>query len=292
MGWLDDDAQGMGAAVAFYALFSIAPLLVIVIGVAGFWFDTSQVRTEVLAQLGSLIGNEGATAIGHLLERKGSAAESEVATLLAVAAMLFGATSVFTELQTALDHIWRAPTRKRISGWLAFLRVRFLSFGLVLGIGFIVAVSLLLHALMAIARGWWDPKVGEWVSALHVAYFALDYVALTVLFAMIFKILPSVHVAWRDVWIGAIVTAILFNIGNVLIGEYLGWAGHASSFGAGGSFAVLLLWVYYSAQVFLYGAEFTWAYANQLGSRAHEGRSAFTPVREKRSPRRRAEDPQ
>jgi membrane protein len=191
---------------------------------------------------------------------------------------------VFVELQRSIDHIWRAPAPARSSGLIDFIRKRVLTFGLVLGIGFLVAVSLLLHAFVAATRGWWNPMLSEWIRSLHLLNFVLDYVALTVLFAGIYKVLPSVPVAWRDVWIGALVTAVLFNVGNLLIGEYLGWAGHASAYGAGGSLALLLLWVYYSAQVFLFGAEFTWAYANEFGSRRENGEPAG-PIREKRSPR-------
>lgn len=264
--WLDDYAPSMGAAISYYTLFSIAPLLVIVIAVAGLLFDSGEVRSEILVQLRDLLGRDGAEAVETLLTRASEPDKSGAAAVIGVAGVLIGATTVFAELQSALDRIWRAPARPALTGWFAFVRARFLSFGLILGIGFLIAVSLLLSAVLTAAGTLWNPLFGEWVTVLRVLNFVVGFVVITLLFAMIYKILPAVAIGWRDVWIGAAVTALLFNIGKVLIGAYLGTAGVTSAFGAAGSFAVLLVWVYYSAQIFLFGAEFTWVYAHEIGT--------------------------
>ena len=268
MAWLDDYAPSMGAAISYYTLFSIAPLLIIVIGVAGLLFDQTAVRREILEQLRELLGQEGAAAVETLLRSTSDPDKSGIAAVVGAVALLIGATTVFHELQSALDRIWRVPQRPAIPGWFAWIRGRFLSFGLILGIGFLVAVSLVLSAVLAAAGAWWNPLFGEWLGPLRALNFMVGFVVVTVLFAMIYKILPSVSIGWRDVWIGSAVTALLFNVGKMLIGLYLGTAGVTSAFGAAGSFAVLLVWVYYSAQVFLLGAEFTWVYTHEAGSMA------------------------
>jgi membrane protein len=275
--WLADYAPSMGAAISYYTLFSIAPLLIIVIGVAGLLFDQTAVRREILEQLRDLLGQEGASAVEILLRRTSDPATSGIAAVVGTVALLIGATTVFHELQSALDRIWRVPARPTVPGWFAWIRGRFLSFGLILGIGFLVTVSLVLSAVLAAAGAWWNPLFGEWLGLLRALNFLTGFVVVTVLFAMIYKILPSVSISWRDVWIGAAVTALLFNLGKVLIGLYLGTAGVTSAFGAAGSFAVLLVWVYYSAQVFLLGAEFTWVYTHEAGSMAAAHRAAGGP---------------
>ncbi len=177
-----------------------------------------------------------------------------------------GATTVFGELQDALDRIWRAPARKRNSGLWSFLRARLLSFGLILALGFLILVSLLFGAAMAALGRRLGPVFEGWEFAAQAINFVVSFVMVTGLFALIYKVMPRVHVAWRDVWIGSTVTAALFTVGKLLIGLYIGKSGITSVFGAAGSVAVLLLWVYFSAQIFLLGAEFTWLYAHKLGS--------------------------
>jgi len=191
-----------------------------------------------------------------------------VATIVGVLTLLLGATTVFGELQNALDRIWRAPAREKSKGWWNLLRTRLLSFGMVLGIAFLLTVSLILSAAIAALGKWW----GAAEIVAHLLEIVLSFGLTTVLFALIYKYIPRVHVGWHDVWIGAAVTAALFAVGKFLIGLYLGKSSVGSAFGAAGSLVVLMLWVYYSAQIFLFGAEFTWVYAHEFGSRRSEMR--------------------
>ncbi|CAN7584337.1 YihY/virulence factor BrkB family protein [Rhizobacter sp. LjRoot28] len=264
--WSDDYAPSMGAAIAYYTMFSIAPLLLIVVSVAGLVFGEEAARGEIFGQLETLIGAQGASAVQSLLQSTNKPAESGIATLVGVVALLIGATTVFAELQTSLDRIWRAPTQGA-TGIFALLRSRLLSFGLILGLGFLLMVSLLVSAALSALENWWAPAFGEWALTAQVANFVFSMAFITAVFAMIYKFMPRVHVGWSDVWVGAIVTSLLFSIGKLLIGIYIGRSSVTSAFGAAGSLAVLLVWVYYSAQIFLMGAEFTWVYAHSFGSR-------------------------
>ncbi|MGH8718990.1 MAG: YhjD/YihY/BrkB family envelope integrity protein [Burkholderiales bacterium] len=275
--WIADYAPSMGAALAYYTLFSIAPLLLIVIAVAGFFFGAEAARGEIFAQLQELIGDEGAIAIQGLLASASQPGRGAVAATVGVATLIIGATTVFAELQNDLDRIWRAPVRKNQSGIVALVRTRLLSFGMVLGIGFILLVSLVLSAAISALGQWWGPVFGGWEALLQVINLVVSLAIFTGLFAMIYKILPSVKISWHDVWIGAAATAILFTIGKFLIGLYLGKSGVTSGFGAAGSLVVLLVWVFYSSQIFLLGAEFTRAYAHQRGSRADEPKPQSVP---------------
>jgi membrane protein len=265
--WLDDDVPSMGAALAYYTLFSLAPLLLIVISVAGLVFGQEAARGEIALQLRALMGEPGADAIQALLVSVGQPAESTWATLLGVLLLLIGATTVFGELQTALDRIWRVPATAPVSGWLHLLRARLLSFGMILVIGFLLMVSLVLSAALATMERLWSPLFGGWIAIASASNAAVGFVLVTAMFALIYKVMPRAQVLWRDVWTGALFTSLLFSLGKALIGVYIGRSGIVSGFGAAGSLVVVLLWVYYSAQIFLIGAEFTWVYANLFGSR-------------------------
>ncbi len=265
--WIDDYGQSMGAALAYYTVFSLAPLLLIVISVAGLIFGAEAARGEILGQLRGLMGDDAARAVQGLLESVSEPAESTVATVVGLGVLLVGATTVFAELQDALDRIWRAPSRGKPSGVWALLRARFLSFGMILGIGFLLIVSLVFSAALAALQTWWDPWFGGWAILANVFNQVISFGLTTAAFAMIYKIMPRVHIHWPDVWVGAAVTALLFTLGKYLIGLYIGKSGVTSSFGAAGSLVVVLVWVYYSAQIFLIGAEFTWVYAHTFGSR-------------------------
>jgi len=267
--WIDDYAQSMGAALAYYTMFSIAPLLLIVISIAGLIFGVDAARGEIVGQLKDLMGYQGAQAVQGLLESVNKPSESVAATLVGVVLLLIGATSVFAELQDALDRIWRAP--KRITGGIwSLLQARLLSFGMILGIGFLLMVSLVISAALSALGKWWGPMLADWKFVANAINFLASFIFTTTMFAMIYKIMPRVKVAWADVWIGATVTALLFTVGKFLIGLYIGKSSLTSGFGAAGSLAVLLVWVYYSAQIFLMGAEFTWAYAMTFGSHKHQ----------------------
>jgi membrane protein len=263
--WRKDHAASMGGALAYYTLFSIAPLLLIVIAIAGFFLGPEAARGELFAQLQGLLGDDGAAAVQGLLESASEPEEGLFATISGVALLLLGATTVFAELQSDLDRIWRVEA-KPSSGLWGLLRARLLSFGMILVLAFLLLVSLVLSAaLSAIGKLW-----GGWFEGLavllEVVNFVFAFTITTGLFAMIYKFLPRAEIPWRDVWIGAAVTAILFAVGKFLIGLYIGRSGIASGFGAAGSFVVLLVWVYYSTQIFLLGAEFTAAYARERGA--------------------------
>ena len=264
--WVSDYAPSMGAALAYYTIFSIAPLLLIAISVAGLAFGVDAARGEVVAQLRGLMGESAALLIQGMLESANKPGTGLVSAVVGTALLLVGATTVFAELQDALDRIWRAPERSKHSGIWNLLRARLLSFGLILAIGFLILVSLLFSAAMAALGRWVGPAFVGWELLAQIVNVVVSFVLVSGMFALIYKLMPRAQVAWHDVWIGAVVTAALFTIGKLLIGLYIGKSGVASVFGAAGSFAVLLLWVYFSAQIFLLGAEFTWVYAHRVGS--------------------------
>lgn len=264
--WLDDRCPSLGAALAYYTLFSMAPLLLIVVSVAGLLFGADAARGEVAVQLQGLLGDTGAAAVQQLLASVSWPAGGVLATVTGVVLMLIGATTVFAELQNTLDHIWRAPPRPSGSLW-ALLRARVLSFGLILGVGFLLIVSLLISAALSAVQAWWLPRLGGWDTLVAALSALIGFVLVTLLFAMIYKLMPRARIAWSDVWVGAVVTAALFAVGRQLIGLYIGRGAVASGFGAAGSLVAVLVWVYYSAQIFLFGAEFTRVVAHRLGSR-------------------------
>ena len=271
--WLDDRAPSMGAALAYYTLFSMAPLLLIAISVAGLIFGPDAARGEIFGQLQGLVGIAGAAAVQQLLESVNRPVGGVASTLLGLALMLLGATTVFAELQDALDRIWRAPARPQGGLW-SLLRARVLSFGLILGMGFLLIVSMLLGAAVAALQTWWSAWLGSWETLLSVLNVLSSYLLMTAMFALIYKLMPRVRIAWSDVWVGAVVTAGLFSLGRALIGAYLATGALGSGFGAAGALVVVLVWVYYSAQIFLLGAEFTWVFAHHMGSRRHLGPQA------------------
>ncbi len=264
--WVDDYAPSMGAALSYYTVFSLAPLLLIVIAIAGLVFGEQAARGEIFGQLRQLMGADAAKAIEGVLTSVNKPAEGIAATVLGVGLLLVGATSVFGELQDALDRIWRAPARERSAGWWNLLHTRLLSFGMILGVAFLLMVSLVMGAVISALGKWWGAYFGGWEVLAQVVDLAVGFLLTTGVFAMIYKLMPRVAVHWYDVWLGAAVTALLFTVGKFLIGLYIGKSGVASGFGAAGSLVVVFIWVYYSAQIFLMGAEFTWVYARTFGS--------------------------
>jgi membrane protein len=259
--WLADNAASMGAALAFYSAFSLAPLLIIASAVAGVVFGATRARTAVVEQFRELIGPIGAEAVERLLNATANLGTGVLATLVGIVLLLVGASSVVVELQNDLNRIWRAP-RPDHSGYTALIRTRLLAFGLILGFGFLLLVSLIvsvgLAALVQHSRMFAQQGV-----LLHALNMSLSIGAYSVLFAMLFKFLPNVSLSWRDVWRGACVTAVLFSLGQLGIGYYLGRSATTSAYAAAASLLVLLLWLYYAAQIFLFGAEFTWVYAQR-----------------------------
>ena len=261
-GWIDDGASSMGAALAFYTAFSIAPLLIIVIGIAGAIYGVEVARGAVEAQLIDLMGVTAAAAIRALLMGAQAKSSGIVAGVVGVVTLLIGATTVLVELQTDLDKIWKAPPRGG-NNIVALVRSHATSLGLILCIGFLLLVSLVVTGTLTVFSKNWGSIYPGVATALYAMNFLLSLAVITALIAMLYKWLPNVPIAWRDVWIGALTTAVLFTAGQTAIGFYLTRSAMGSAYGAAGAMVVLLTWLYYSAQIFLFGAEFTQAYANR-----------------------------
>jgi|SoiMethySBSTD1v2_1073268.scaffolds.fasta_scaffold32010_3 membrane protein len=272
--WWNDQAPSKGAALAYYSMFSIAPLLYLIISIAGLFFGPDAVRGMVFEQIGALMGQNGAEAIREMLAHVSEPKTGRMTAAVSIAVLLFSASSVFGQLQTALDTIWRVPEaekrKQQANGVWSFVRSRLLTFGMVLGLAFLVTVSLLLSTALSALGKWWGPFFGQWETLAHVLDIVVNFGVLTVVFGAIYKLMPGAHIQWRDVWVGAFVTALLFVAGKFLIGLYLGKGDVGSSFGAFGSIVIVMVWIYYSAQIFLLGAEFTWVYAHARGSRRGE----------------------
>ena len=263
--WIDQGLSRMGAALAFYTLFAIAPLFVIVLAIAGLWFGEAASRRELFSQVSGLVGSEGGDAIQALISAANRPKTGAWATVIAVVTLFVGATGVFVQLQDALNSIWgvrRAPGR----GMRNFIKDRLLSFALIVGIGFLLLVSLVLSAGLSALGKYMGGLLPVQETLWQGVNFVVSFGVITLLFAMIFKLLPDVKIAWRDVWIGAILTALLFNLGKFLLGLYLGRSSVTSAYGAAGSLVIVLLWVYYSAQILFFGAKFTQLYASQYSS--------------------------
>jgi membrane protein len=268
--WKEDKASRLAAALAYYTIFSLGPLLIIVIAVTGLFWQKEAVQTQVMNQVQGLVGPQGATFISDLLTSASSPTRGIIATILGVITLIFGALGVFNELHNALNTIWGVE-EKETKGFLQSIKKiifnRLLSFAMILGIGFLLLVSLVISAGLSAVQ----ETIG---NAFPLSEFVLQLINLvisigviTILFALIYKYLPDAEIAWRDVWLGTFVTAILFSLGKLLIGLYLGNSAIASSFGAAGSLVLLLVWIYYSAQILFFGAEFTQVYANNFGSK-------------------------
>lgn len=255
----------MGAAIAYYTALSVAPLLLIVIAIAGAVFGRDAAQGAIVAELQDLIGPTGAKGIQLVLANARGVGGGVLSIVTGTVILLLGATTVFGELQTDLDLIWETTATTR-NGLLKLLRARLLSFGLLLGVGFLLMVSLLISTAISSASEFFDHVLANQAHILAVVNFFISFAIITVLFALIFKFLPSCPVAWGDVWMGAAVTSLLFSAGKYLIGLYLGRSSVSSSFGAAGAFVVVIVWTYYAAQIFLFGAEFTFQYACLHGS--------------------------
>ncbi|MDQ1813456.1 YihY/virulence factor BrkB family protein [Massilia sp. CCM 9210] len=267
--WFAHRAASKGAALAFYTLFSMAPILVLVIAIAGFFYGAEAAQGQLLNELRGLVGKQGAEAIQLVLAGAQNKESGIWATIIATGLLLFGATTVFSELKDSLDEIWAVPASTDATWW-AILRTRLLSFGLILVLGFLLMVSLVVSAALAVLEKYMN---GLWKDAavlLSWVSWGISFMVIATLFGVIYKMLPRIKLSWRDVSIGALGTAALFTLGKFAIGLYIGNSGVANSFGAAGSMIALLLWVYYSAQIFFLGAEFARQYALQLGSLKHK----------------------
>jgi membrane protein len=272
--WINDNAPSMGAAIAYYTLFAIAPLLIVATAIAGLFFGEEAARGEIFDRISGVLGQEAALAIQGLVKSASAPAESFLTLLTGIIAMIIGATAVFGELQSAIDRIWRLPVNGRATGILETIRTRLLPLGMVLPVAFLLLLSLMVSAAISALGTLWSALFGGWEFVLQIVNIIVSVVLMAGVFAMIYRFLPRVNVSWGDVWMGAAITAMLFVVGNVFIGLYIGKSGVASSFGAAGAFVALLVWVYYSAQVFLLGAEFTRIHAHRLSAqRRQQGES-------------------
>jgi membrane protein len=266
--WNKDKASRLAASLAYYTVFSLAPLLIIVIAIAGAVFGEAAAREQLVGQMEGLLGSEGAEFVETAIQNANRPGENSgfIASIVSIAILLFGASGVFAQLQDALNTIWEVTPKPGASIW-EMVRKRILSFGMVLGIGFLLLVSLVISAVLAALNAYMSGLLPGFDGLWQVVNFAIAFGVTTLLFAMIYKFLPDVKIAWGDVWIGAAFTSLLFSIGRSLIGLYLGQSGFASAYGAAGSVIVILAWVFYSAQILFFGAELTQVYARRYGSK-------------------------
>jgi len=309
-GWSDHNAARLGAALSYYTVFALPPLFVILIFIASLWLDERMVRKELFGdsgqrdkpaqiadennarkdsgggdgQIGGLLGKQGAQAIESALNASNPQKKGFIASSIAIVALILTATGLFIELQSALNRIWGVEAKPGQGIW-GFMKIRLLSFGTLVGIGFLLLVSLVLSAALSAAGKYFSGLAPGLTVFWSVVDIAFSLLVITALFAMIFKVLPDVKIAWRDVWVGAGLTALLFTIGKFLLGLYLGKNSTVSAYGAAGSLVLILLWVYYSAQIMFFGAEFTRVYANRFGMKmepkAH-ARWVVAPTKEAR----------
>ncbi|MBD0334887.1 MAG: YihY/virulence factor BrkB family protein [Cyanobacteria bacterium Co-bin13] len=262
--WQQDKASRLAAALAYYTVFSLAPLLVLVIAIAGSIFGTDAARDQLVTQIQALVGASGADVITDALENASEpgANQGAIASIISIVVLIFGASGVFVELQNSLNTIWNVEPKPG-QGVGYFVQKRLLSFSMILVIGFLLLVSLVLSTTLSAFSGY----LSQWVEGLGwVLNTAISLGLITFLFAAIFKYLPDAHIAWKDVIIGAFITTLLFTLGKYLLGLYLGNASVGSTYGAAGSLIALLTWIYYSAQILFFGAEFTQVYARRFGS--------------------------
>ena len=264
--WFEDEPFQLAAALSYYTLFSLAPILIIAIALAGFFFDREAATNQIVQTFQGFVGQESAKAVQEMIRNASSKPKTGmISTVVGIVVLVFGAGGVVGQLQSSLNRIWGVTTKPGRGIW-DFVRERFVSFAMVLGVGFLLLVSLVITAILTHLTLY----IGSLIGGAAVMAYALDLVMsfgfVTVLFAMIYKFLPDVRIQWRDVWIGAALTSVLFTLGKFLIGFYLGTSGVTSAFGAAGSLITVLLWVYYSSLIFFFGAEFTQIYASRYGS--------------------------
>ncbi len=284
--WREDGAPRLAAALAYYTTFSLAPILVLIIAIAGLAGGRDAAQTQTMAQVEDLLGTEGREFVQEMIETASRPQTGWTATLVGAVTLLFGALGVFGELQNSLNTIWEVKPKPATGFWdgiKRFVIKRMMSFTMVLGIGFLLLASLVISAAVS--------ALGEYIGArwpmadflLGLINFVISFVVITFLFAMIFKFLPEIKITWRDVWLGAAVTSALFTLGKFLIGLYLGRSAVGTIFGGAGSLAILLIWIYYSAQILFFGAEFTQVYANRYGSKIVPDRGMVKITEEERA---------
>jgi len=264
--WIRDRAPRLGAALAYYTIFSMVPLLIVIIAIIGLVFGQEAAQAAIMEQISRLIGPQSAAAIKDMIQRADQPSTGIISTIIATVTLLAGAAGFFGQLKDALNTVWGIEPKAGRGIW-GFVRDNFLSFATLLGTAFLLLVSLLLSTALAAIGKWFGQLLPLPEVVLQSFNLLLSLVVITGLFALIFKVLPDAHIAWRDVWIGAALTSVLFTIGKFAIELYLGKSNVGSSYGTAGSLVLILVWVYYSVQILLYGAEFTQVYANLVGQK-------------------------
>lgn len=279
--WQDDKAATLAAALAYYTLLSIAPLIVLAVAFAGLVFDEEAARGQISEQLGAVVGTQASEAIEAIAKNASAPEAGVLSTVIGIAVLLFGASGVFGELQTSLNTIWEVEPKPG-RGLLGLIKDRFFSFTMVLGVAFLLLVSMILSAGIASFGTLVQARLPGGEALWAVINFAISLGIITLLFALIYKVIPDAKIHWHDVWIGAFATATMFSIGKLLVGLYLGKSTFVSSYGAAGSVVALVVWVYYSSQIVFLGAEFTQVYARRFGSHIEPAKDA---VRASQAPR-------
>lgn len=271
--WSEDKAPRLGAALAYYSIFSLAPLLIIAIAIAGFAFGTDAAERQVVTTLDGLLGKDGAEAVHEMLKNANKPGQGVTATIIGVGTLLFGASGLFGQLKDALNTVWGVAPKPGMSIW-GTVRERFFSITMVLGTGFLLLVSLVLTAAISALSTWFSHLLPGMDWIWQVVNLTLGLVLTAGIFAALFRYLPDAKVAWKDVWIGAAITSVLFAVGRFVLGYYLGHSSIAGPFGAAGSLVIVLVWVYYSAQIMLFGAEFTKVFAKRFGQDIEPAKNA------------------
>lgn len=277
--WKADKASRLAAALAYYTIFSLAPLLIIAVAIAGLVFGQEAAQGEIVNQADAMVGREGAEVVQEMVASAKSPTSGILATIIGVVTLFMGASGVFGQLEDSLNTIWGVAPSAAGNIW-GMIKGKFLNFTIVLGIGFLLLVSLVLSAGISAFTKYASDVVPGVEIAVHMLNFVLSFALTTLLFAIMYRILPDVDIAWRDVWLGAAVTSLLFTIGKIAIGFYLGQSSAASAYGAAGSLVVLLLWIYYSAQILFLGAEFTQVYTSHYGSHTIPEKNAQIAAKE------------
>ncbi len=266
-GFMDDKALKLSAALSYYTLFSLGPLLLLMISVAGIFFGDEAVRGHLFGEINGLLGNEAAAQVQDTIKNLELSGKSNIAVIIGAVTLLIGATTVFGEIQDSINIIWRVKAKPK-RGWVKFLKDRLLSSSLIVALGFLLIVSLIVNGALKALNEWLIARFPDVTIILFTAIdFIVSFAVISVLFGTIFKVLPDVKIAWKDVRMGAFFTSCLFMLGRYLIGLYLQTTGTASTYGAAGSVIIILVWVYYTAAIMYLGAEFTRAYANSTGLR-------------------------
>ncbi|MBZ0280658.1 MAG: YihY/virulence factor BrkB family protein [Anaerolineae bacterium] len=264
--WNEDQGPRLSAALAYYTAFSLAPLLVVIIAILGFIVNQDTIQAEVLRAVRSTAGQDAASFVNELIVNSNKPAEGIISTVIGIVTLILGAAGAFGQLQDALNIIWNVKSSEIKTGIISQIKNKVLSFGMVLFVGFLLLVSLVITTILAALNSYMVGLLPGTEFLLQLVGFITTYGVTVLLFALIFKFLPHIEIEWRDVWIGAAITGLLFSLGRLLLGWYLGRFSPVSAYGAAGSFVLILLWIYYSAQIVLFGAEFTQVYTRRFGS--------------------------